>query len=127
MSHGLVKTWVEQNSDLVRFNEDGKIVAIATEQEPVTAAGESGTQTDESNIPTKDSGSPAQQAQVKAAKKFIGQRPATGLVGRKLEMIAPGTEVEETGELHSRDDVIYVKPVGCDWETGIAVHISLLE
>jgi len=36
-------------------------------------------------------------------------------------MIAPGTNVEETSQLHNRDDVVYVKPVGCDWETGIQV------
>ncbi|HEY9599628.1 MAG TPA: hypothetical protein V6D33_18350 [Cyanophyceae cyanobacterium] len=62
MGFGLVKMWVEQNSDLVQFNEDGIVVAIddqQDEQQGVTVTAASGThtgntQTDESSTPDKE-------------------------------------------------------------------------
>ncbi|HEY9653390.1 MAG TPA: hypothetical protein V6C95_22205 [Coleofasciculaceae cyanobacterium] len=83
MTHAWVKTWVEENSDLVQFNEDGQVVAIADEQEDVTVEATSGTQTQESNTPAPDSSTPTQQSQVKAANQFVNEKPATGLIGKK--------------------------------------------
>ncbi len=52
---GFVKMWVRQNSDLVQFNEDGIVVAIANEQEDVTVEAASGIQTDDSSTPMTNS------------------------------------------------------------------------
>ncbi|HEY9650480.1 MAG TPA: hypothetical protein V6C95_07445, partial [Coleofasciculaceae cyanobacterium] len=52
---GFVKMWVQQNSDLVEFNEDGIVVAIEAEQQDVTVTAESGTQTkDDKHIKVGD-------------------------------------------------------------------------